>query len=265
MSLFFSMVGGMRKDFSMSKKFLDSIISDFETSKYNRDLCPEGLKVAKRCKDVLNEIDNISTNPNTPSPSPNVPRDDFMNYVENSKELQRLGDCLWKLSAFTNYVFTNSVNTYEEREKFEKLIEELEIKTTEFQNIIIDWKLKRSRWSSAIKKKIKALGKFSSTLKQKSLDAMVKDSLNLKIPIECIKVSYNFNGLQTFDTSSAAEVNPIFRGSRNHIKLCWYEGTRRIAEKKVGNFSVNDEKYKEMIGEIKFMKDLSSCNNILTM
>lgn len=53
------------------------------------------------------------TNPNTPSPSPNVPRDDFMNYVENSKELQRLGDCLWKLSAFTNYVFTNSVNTYE--------------------------------------------------------------------------------------------------------------------------------------------------------
>jgi hypothetical protein len=113
MSLFFSMVGGMRKDFSMSKKFLDSIISDFETSKYNRDLCPEGLKVAKRCKDVLNEIDNISTNPNTPSPSPNVPRDDFMNYVENSKELQRLGDCLWKLSAFTNYVFTNSVNTYE--------------------------------------------------------------------------------------------------------------------------------------------------------
>ncbi|CAB5375952.1 unnamed protein product [Rhizophagus irregularis] len=265
MSLFFSMVGGMRKDFSMSKKFLDSIISDFETSKYNRDLCPEGLKVAKRCKDVLNEIDNISTNPNTPSPSPNVPRDDFMNYVENSKELQRLGDCLWKLSAFTNYVFTNSVNTYEEREKFEKLIEELEIKTTEFQNIIIDWKLKRSRWSSAIKKKIKALGKFSSTLKQKSLDAMVKDSLNLKIPIECIKVSYNFNGLQTFDTSSAAEVNPIFRGSRNHIKLCWYEGTRRIAEKKVGNFSVNDEKYKEMIGEIKFMKDLSSCNNILTI
>ncbi|CAB5391756.1 unnamed protein product [Rhizophagus irregularis] len=249
----------------MSKKFLDSIISDFETSKYNRDLCPEGLKVAKRCKDVLNEIDNISTNPNTPSPSPNVPRDDFMNYVENSKELQRLGDCLWKLSAFTNYVFTNSVNTYEEREKFEKLIEELEIKTTEFQNIIIDWKLKRSRWSSAIKKKIKALGKFSSTLKQKSLDAMVKDSLNLKIPIECIKVSYNFNGLQTFDTSSAAEVNPIFRGSRNHIKLCWYEGTRRIAEKKVGNFSVNDEKYKEMIGEIKFMKDLSSCNNILTI
>lgn len=93
---------------------------------------------------------------------------------------------------------------------------------------------------------------------------MVKDSLNLKIPIERIKVSYNFNGLQTFDTC-AAEVNPIFRGNRNHIKLCWYEGTRRVAEKKVGNFSVNDEQYKEMIREIKFMKDLSSCNNILTM
>jgi hypothetical protein len=116
MALFFSIMGGMQKDFSMSKKFLDSIISDFETSKYNRDLCPEGLKVAKRCKDVLKEIDNKSTYPNIPSPtqtSPNVPHDGFMNYVENSKELQKLGDCLWKLSTFTNYVFTNSVSTYE--------------------------------------------------------------------------------------------------------------------------------------------------------
>jgi hypothetical protein len=94
---------------------------------------------------------------------------------------------------------------------------------------------------------------------------MVNDSLNLKIPVERIKVSYNFNRLQTFDTFGVAEVNPIYRGSKNHIKLCWYEGTRRVAEKKVGNFSVDDEKYKEMIGEIKFMKDLSTCDNILTM
>ncbi|GBC08914.1 hypothetical protein RclHR1_08490008 [Rhizophagus clarus] len=254
----------MRKDFSMSKKFLDNVISDFETSRYNRDLYPEGLKVVERCKDVLNEIDkNKITISNTSSPTPH---DCLMNYVENSKELQRLGDCLMKLSSFTNYAFTNNVNVYEEREKFEKLIEELDIKTTELQNIIIDWKLRRSKWSSSIKKKIRALGKISSNLKrQKSLDALVKDSLNLKIPIERIKVSYNFNGLQAFDTSGIAEVNPIFRGSRNHVKLCWYEGTKRVAEKKMGNFSVDDEKYKEMMREIKFMKDLSSCDNILTI
>ncbi|RIA93371.1 hypothetical protein C1645_819447 [Glomus cerebriforme] len=68
---------------------------------------------------------------------------------------------------------------------------------------------------------------------------MVKDSLNLKIPIERIKVSYDFNGSLTINASDIIEVNPIFRDSRNHIKLRWYYGIRRVAEKeRPSGFSV---------------------------
>src|ERR1051325_10227760 len=117
MSVFFSIVGGMQKDLSMSKKFLKAIINDFELSNYNRDLCVEGLKVAKHCRDVLDEVCNKSNNPTTLLPTSKVSSaqlyNSFVKYVENSKELQNLGDCLWKLSTFSSYVVTTNVNTYE--------------------------------------------------------------------------------------------------------------------------------------------------------
>ena len=94
---------------------------------------------------------------------------------------------------------------------------------------------------------------------------MIRNSLKLKIPAERIKPSYNYNCSQTLDTSDITAVNPVVRGSRNHIRLRWYSGAKRVAEKEVGNFSIYDEKFKEMIEEIKFLKDLSSCDHILTL
>src|ERR1043165_7783783 len=116
MALFFSIVGGMRKDLSTSNKCLKAVISDFKLSKYNSDLCSRGLMVAERCRAVLEEVVNKNNNPNIPA-TPTNPREQlhngFVRYIEDSKELQKLGDCLWKLSAFSNYVVTINVNTYE--------------------------------------------------------------------------------------------------------------------------------------------------------
>src|SRR5437764_119646 len=119
MALFFSIVGGMRKDLSMSNKCVKAVITDFELSKYNRDLCARGLKAAKRCRDVLEEVGIKNNIPTTPSSTPTQTRQNiqshngFVSYVENSKELQKLGDCLFKLSTFSNYVVTINVNTCE--------------------------------------------------------------------------------------------------------------------------------------------------------
>jgi hypothetical protein len=94
---------------------------------------------------------------------------------------------------------------------------------------------------------------------------MIKSSLKFKIPTEHIKSSYNYDFSQNLDTSDTTEVNPVVRGSRNHIRLRWHAGTRMVAEKAVGNFGVYDDKYKEMIEEIKFMKSLSPCEHILAL
>ena len=117
MSIFSSIVGGMQKDLSISKKFLKAIINDFELSNYNRDLCVEGLKAAKNCRDVLDEIHNNKNNNPNNIPTPKNPSvqayNNFVKYIENSRELQNLGDCLWKLSTFSSNVVTTNVNTHE--------------------------------------------------------------------------------------------------------------------------------------------------------
>ncbi|CAG8466022.1 9125_t:CDS:2 [Acaulospora colombiana] len=288
-------------DISITENSLNQVIAYFEKSKYNRDLCSEGAEIARKSKQVFNKIEELTeryfsyqqqdeahSDLMSPENSTGINRSKtfenkkeknnalsdvksplksplsagaFQGFLEDNKELLKFTDILWKISIFFNDYEAQNVESFELRNEIKKLTEELNKATTNLQNAIEKWRLKRSGWNSNIKAKIFALAKIRTIMKHSSCNNELEEFevKNFKISEEKLKPAHS--GVvspqkHAFSELNATEENPIFRGSKNHIRQYWYLGFRRVAEKDLGKFGMQDKMLMKLKKEIDFMKKL---------
>ncbi|CAG8679445.1 15861_t:CDS:2 [Cetraspora pellucida] len=222
------------KDLSIAEKSLIFAIKEFESSKNYKDLCANGLDVAKRSQNTLKEIYRLMFINNSPSNESSNENDDktivnhrFQEFIEESETFQKFKNCFWETGLFIGYNVCN--DEIEARGKIIRLMDELDRTDNELKNEIENWKTKQNYWY-LIKNKVMAFAKFI-LIPHRKLEQY-----------ECeIAEDHLSNG-------------EMVRGSKNHIVQRTYLGCIKVAETTIGQY--HDELFYELKNEIKFMHDL---------
>ncbi|CAG8563192.1 14468_t:CDS:2 [Dentiscutata heterogama] len=193
----------------------------------HEDLSEKGLNVIKEGEELLDEIKKLLFKG---SDEDKVnPR--FQRFVEESEDFENFENCLWTIGVF---ISDTEIEVHErigrQIDETIKAIDKLKLAINNWGSTQKGWKLIRSRTLSLVR--------FLSIPKKR------------------------FESKNKITENDLSEVKSV-RGSKDHIFERIYKKSIRVAEKNVGQD--NDDRLEELKKEIKFMKDLRECPNILEL
>ncbi|KAF0437763.1 kinase-like protein [Gigaspora margarita] len=207
----------------------------------HEELSAKGLNVIKDGEELVEEIKKLlfknshSKEKDVGNQSSEVEKDDdkvnprFQKFIEESEDFENFESCLWKIGVFI------SVTEIENHERISNLIDETSKAIDKMRTAIDNWGSTQKGWK-LVRSRTLSLARFLSIPKKR------------------------FENKHKITESDLSEVKSV-RGSKDHIFERFYKKYIRVAEKNIGQDK--EALLEELKKEIKFMKELRECSNIL--
>ncbi|CAG8593173.1 29417_t:CDS:2 [Gigaspora margarita] len=207
----------------------------------HEELSAKGLNVIRDGEELVDEIKKLlfknshSKEKDVGNQSSEVEKDDdkvnprFQKFIEESEDFENFESFLWKIGVFI------SDTEIENHERISNLIDETSKAIDKMRTAIDNWGSTQKGWK-LVRSRTLSLARFLSIPKKR------------------------FENKHKITESDLSEVKSV-RGSKDHIFERFYKKYIRVAEKNIGQDK--ETLLEELKKEIKFMKELRECSNIL--